>query len=495
MLTLNSQLNLDGPFSLLRAARLKHRAFSPFRNAIPSVMLALACMVATPASAEVRSVTANPAEDCSTQMNIGWHADLGETSCSVVYTQKSDAAWAQAMRVAGKSKRSEVFDGIDSKTSDSKDWKEEAKFLDYGVTLTGLKPDTDYMYKVAVDDTVSTDPARHFKTAGASEFSFLWLSDVHVYTPLPRRTDRLNTVFDAAIKIEPSVDFVYSTGDVVAWGGSYSFWKKLFEQPFSSKYMFADVIGNHDWMKRRDGGNNEFFAVAHNNPTNGYAGQEGVSYWFIYGDVLFMAFNTEAMRDGPEAEAEAKAWAAGVIEKQKGKYKRIFIAQHYNWFDGRNGKSAWYDHWKDFCDEHHVTLAMSGHNHVYQRTHSLWDDQVVSDGLGTVYMVAPSSDGERGVEAGPLTMNAEKLAFTYSSHVYSTDGQVRTVGCVLVDVGPKSIKTRLVYMDEQNQAQIADEHTITTLPTDASRSALPSKRPATKTEKPAPEVTSGTMMQ
>jgi hypothetical protein len=150
MLTLNSQLNLDGPFSLLRAARLKHRAFSPFRNAIPSVMLALACMVATPASAEVRSVTANPAEDCSTQMNIGWHADLGETSCSVVYTQKSDAAWAQAMRVAGKSKRSEVFDGIDSKTSDSKDWKEEAKFLDYGVTLTGLKPDTDYMYKVAV---------------------------------------------------------------------------------------------------------------------------------------------------------------------------------------------------------------------------------------------------------------------------------------------------------------------------------------------------------
>ncbi len=440
-------------------------------------------------------MTANPAEDCSTQMNIGWQADLAETSCSVVYTQKSDGAWAQAKRVAGNSQQSNVFDGIDSKAANGTDWKEEGNFLDFGVTLTGLKPDTEYMYKVAVDDTVSTNPARYFKTAGASEFSFLWLSDSHAYTPLPKRLKNLDTVFEAAIKIEPSVDFVFSTGDVVAWGGSYSFWKKLFEQPFASKYMFADVIGNHDWMMQRNGGKSEFFAVAHNNPTNGYAGQEGVCYWFIYGDVLFMTFNNEAMRTSPEAEAEAKTWAAGVIEKQKGKFKRIFIAEHYQWFEGRNGSSSWYDNWKDFCDEHHVTLALAGNNHVYQRTHSLWDDQVVSDGLGTVYMVAPSSDGERGVEAGPVTINAEKIAATYSSHVKSNKTEVKTIGCVLVDVGPKNIRTRLVYIDDQNQVQVADEHTIATLPTDAPRSALPSKRPATKTVDPSPQVTSGTMME
>jgi hypothetical protein len=274
---------------------------------------------------------------------------------------------------------------------------------------------------------------------------------------------------------------VFATGDVTAWGGSYSFWKKLFEQPFACNYMFADVIGNHDWMMRRNGGNDKFFAVAHNNPTNGYAGQEGVCYWFIYGDVLFMTFNNEAMKIGPQAEAAAKAWAADVIEKQKGKYKRIFIAEHYQWFDGRNGKASWYDHWKDFCDEHHVTLALSGNNHVYERTHTLWDDQVVSDGLGTVYMEAPSSDGERGVEAGPLTMNADKLAFTWSSHVKSSENQVKTIGCVLVDVSPETIKTRLVYLDEAGQAQLADEHTITTLPSDAPRPGLPAKRAVTAT--------------
>jgi len=428
------------------------------------VVPGLLCLVAAPSRAEVRALTANPAEDCSTQMNIGWHADLAETSCTLLYTEKLDTGWAHAKTVAGKGEPVKVFDGISSKTPDNKDWNEEAKLLDYGVTLTGLKPDTEYMYKVVAGAgaDAGAQMVRYFKTAGASEFSFAWISDVHAYTPIPNRLKNLNTVFEAAVKIQPSVDFVFSTGDVVAWGGSYSFWKSLFQQPFVSNYLFADVIGNHDWMIRGKGGSSEFFRVAHHNSVNGYAGQEGVCYWFIYGDVLFLTFNNELMKTSYEAVATAKAWAADVIEKQKGKYKRIFIAEHYQWFDGRNGKSSWYEHWKDFCDEHHVTLALAGNNHVYQRTHTLRDDKVVPDGQGTVYMVAPSSDGERGVKAGAVTMNADKLAFTYSSQVHSNETEVKTIGCVLVDVSPQSIKTRLVYIDDNNQVQVADEHIIET---------------------------------
>lgn len=447
-------------------------------RALSLLILASACLAPMAGWAEVRSITANPAEDCSTQVNIGWHADLAEAKCELVYTEKADAAWAHTTKVAGKSKQSDVFDGIDSKTADGKDWKEEAKFLDYGVTLTGLKPDTEYMYKIAAGGDAAATSVRYFKTAGATEFSFLWLSDVHVYTPIPSRAKNLNAVIEAALKIEPSVDFIFSTGDVVAWGGSYSFWRNLFDQPFAANYMFADVIGNHDWMKRRDGGNSEFFGVAHNNPTNGYASQEGVCYWFIYGDVLCLTFNNEVMKKSPEAEAEAKTWAASVIEKQKGKYKRIFIAEHYQWFDGRAGKTSWYDNWKDFCDEHHVTLALSGNNHVYQRTHTLRGDRVVADGVGTVYMVAPSSDGERGVKAGELTTNADKLAFTYSSQSLSNETEVKTIACVLVDVGPESIRTRLVYLDDKKQVQVADDHTIKTLAADAPRPALAAKAPA-----------------
>ena len=498
MAFINFKIPVDAPSNPSLTPRRRNPVARRMQNHILSLLVpALLLLGQASSNAEVRAVTANPAEDCSTQMNIGWHADLAETTCTFVYTQKSDANWAHPTTVAGKSQRSELFDSIDSKTSAGVDWKEEAKLLDYGVTLTGLKPNTNYMYKITGGGDATTKTVRHFKTAGASEFSFLWFSDAHAYTPIPNRVKSLNGVLDAAINIEPSVDFVFATGDVTAWGGSYSFWKKLLEQPFASNYMFADVIGNHDWMMRRNGGDSKFFAVAHNNPTNGYAGQEGVCYWFIYGDVLFMTFNNEAMKTSPAAEAEAKAWAASVIEKQKGKYKRIFIAEHYQWFDGRNGRSSWYDHWKDFCDEHHVTMALSGNNHVYERTHTLWDDQVVSDGLGTVYMEAPSSDGERGVEAGTLTMNADKLAFTYSSHVPSAGGQVKTIGCVLVDVTPTNIKTRLVYIDDNNQPQVADDFTVATLPSDAPRPGLPARRPAPaqSTETTGPQVTSATLTE
>jgi hypothetical protein len=429
--------------------------------------LVLVCLSQAPARAEVRVVTANPGEDCSTQINIGWHADLNQTACDLVYAERADAAWARAVTVPGAWRRSEVFDGIPSKLPNGQDWDEEAVFLDYGVTLSELEPDTEYMYKVVSGDEESD--VRYFKTAGASEFTFLWFSDCHLYTPLPHRAQNASRVIDEALKIEPSVDFMFSTGDVVAWGGSYSFWVNLFEQPFAKNYMFADVIGNHDWMKRRDGGDDAFFDVPHNNPRNGYAGQEGVCYWFIYGDVLFITLNNEKMRTSDEAVAEAKEWAASVIEEQRGRYKRIFIAEHYQWFDGRNGRSNWYERWKEFCDEYNVTMALSGNNHVYQRTLPLRNDQVVEPGLGTVYMVAPSSDGERGVKAGELTQNTEKLAFTYSSQNHSSESSVRTIGCVLVDVRPDSITTRLVYIDDDKQVQVADETTVATLPSDAPR--------------------------
>ena len=61
------------------------------------------------------------------------------------------------------------------------------------------------------------------------------------------------------------------------------------------------------------------------------------------------------------------------------------------------------------------------------------------------------------MEAGTLTTNADKLAFTYSSHEHSNKTEVKTIGCVLVHVSPKAITTKLVYLDENQAVQVADE--------------------------------------
>jgi hypothetical protein len=390
-------------------------------------------------------------------MNIGWHADIGYTNCFVSYTKKADAAWAHLANVEGTYEYCDAFDGIYSKTASGVDTYEDAVFLDCGVTLTGLERDTEYMYKVCTGSGVSS-PVHYFKTAGAAEFSFLWIGDFHAYPPLSGRLSNAVKVVNAALTIDPRVSFIFSTGDVVAWGGSYSFWKGLYEQDFIKNYMFANILGNHDAMTRTGSTTSDYFMFANNFPRNGYAGQEGVCYWFIYNNVLFITLNNEAMSGKPVGQAAAQNWAAGVIKKLKGQYRYIFIGEHYQWFNGRTGSTSWYANWKDFCDEHGVALALSGNNHIYERTHPLCHDQVVADGKGTVYMEVPSSDGDRGVEAGELTQNTEKLAYTYSSHIKSGNGEVKTMGCVLVKVGAESITTKLVYIDENKLSHVADEH-------------------------------------
>ena len=152
------------------------------------------------------------------------------------------------------------------------------------------------------------------------------------------------------------------------------------------------------------------------------------------------------------------------IRRLHGSYRFLFLAEHYQWFDGRTGKASWYAKWKDFCDEHRVALALSGNNHIYERTHALAHDQVVPDGQGTIYMEVPSSDGERGVEAGRLTQNTEKLAYTYSSHVKSGNGEVRTIGCVLVKLSGDTLATKLVYLDEHQAVHVEDAHAGLALP-------------------------------
>ena len=117
----------------------------------------------------------------------------------------------------------DTFNGIYSKTASGADFYEEAIFLDYGAMLTGLQPDTEYMYKVCAGGGAYS-AVHYFKTAGAAEFSFIWISDFHAYAPLPGRLSNAVRAINAALAIDPSVDFIFSTGDTIAWGGSYSFW-------------------------------------------------------------------------------------------------------------------------------------------------------------------------------------------------------------------------------------------------------------------------------
>lgn len=382
------------------------------------------------------TIITNPGEDASTEMNISWHMDQGISGGQIIYTEKSDTEWAEATTSPGVCKASSVFDGMSSKTASGADVTENPNIQTCTANLTDLESDTEYMYQVGSSTMSST---HYFKTAGAEEFSFVWISDWHAYLPLPGRLINAMGMIDTALGIDPSVDMMYSTGDVAAWGGSYSFWKDMYTNDHYGNYLWASVNGNHDNMDRTNSKNsNQFFKSVNNFPLNGYSGEEGVCYYFKYNNVLFINLNTESLSD-PAEVIKAQEWFCQVVESNPSQY--IFVAQHYEWFNGINGasKSSGYDRWKALFDQYGVDLAMAGNNHIYVRSYPLYQGVVSTDSTkGTVYMQAPSADNERGQAMdATLSYNTDKIAYRF------TEGG-STVGAILVTVNGQKVTTRLL---------------------------------------------------
>lgn len=389
-------------------------------------------------SSDAYMIITNPGEDTSTQMNISWHMDQTSTNGKLIYTTKDDINWANAKTVNGTYKTINHF--------------KDRTVLQYNVNLKNLEKDTEYMYKVG---QVSFSDIHYFKTAGAEAFSFVWAGDWHSYNKLPNRTENATKMISKAIEKDPSVDFMLATGDIVAYGSDYLSWQTLYEQEQYKNYMWVNSIGNHDIINN-DGGNNteEYFASVSNFPKNGYEGQVGKSYYFKYGDSLFIVLNTENTVDF-NARNAAQKWASNVISNNPSKF--VFVALHYQWFSGVTGSNSQYNNWRLFFDNNNVDLAMAGNNHVYVRTHRLFNGEV-NDSKGTVYMQTPSTDNDRGQEMNPTYSNQDKIVTRWTEGVY-------TMGAIIVNVTKDKINTKLIdrsgnIIDEANISARVKEETL-----------------------------------
>ncbi len=195
----------------------------------------------------VYMITTNPAEDCSTAMNIGWFTDLGYTKSYVLYTTADDTEFAKASKAVGEY-NDQNWKWFENRFIGMSGGERFTKgFLDYGVTLENLMPDTDYIYKIA-DGKGGYSKVYKFKTAGQTEFSMMWISDYHLTNyEETTKTPRLDGVVDYLETINKyEIGAVFSTGDSVACGDRIGFWQHLYDRPFMNEYMYFATVGNHD---------------------------------------------------------------------------------------------------------------------------------------------------------------------------------------------------------------------------------------------------------
>lgn len=327
----------------------------------PSRLMSLIIFVAITLFAQAQvpyTVIANPGQDASTTIRLNWHTDEGSGESVCRYTLADDVNWEYVKEAKAHQELCTVFDSIYSKTADGKDFYESARFIRNTLELDSLVPGTQYKYYIDGDNTI-----RYFKTAPRdNNWTVAVISDFHAYAPLPART---RVAMDMLATLEQSngaFDLVLHVGDIIAWGGSYSFWRELYTNEPFKKYVWAGVNGNHDNMSRGYAHqSNEFFRYTNNNPQNGYEDEIGVCYHFTYGNTLFIMLNNESMKTD-EGLQKAQQWVRQVIAANPHRF--VVVMEHYQWFYGETGTSSQYSRWCDLFDECGVDLAIGDRKSV-----------------------------------------------------------------------------------------------------------------------------------
>ena len=398
------------------------------------------------------TIYTNPAQDCSTCMNISWATppgvkcaievrdeETGELTLYEAYDGSGpDLDSVPQIYYESHNYRSRAFKDIRTKNRLNESVREQPVFDKHGYELFDLHPDREYSYRIVTynDSTGQEEYSdrRSFITAGAKEWRAAVIGDFHHYSPLQRRVDAAMGMLDVLDSVADGFDWVLSTGDQVAAGGMYNCWDELSEQPYYVDFMWASVQGNHDQMALDNSvKTDDFFRDSHFFPYNGYEGQEGVSYWFRYGDVLFIMLNNEGMKS-QESLLPALEWMERVVEQNPSKY--VVVVEHHQWIIGQDGTRSQLERFYRTFDRLGVDLALSGHNHVYLRTHPLRDREPVEPEEGTVYVVTPSSDDSRGRDMKHLKDNRDLIDIRWS------EGE-NTVGAMIMDVNPERIEMTL----------------------------------------------------
>ncbi len=417
-------------------------------------------------STNVHHIVTNPAENCSTAMNIGFLAELSYTGCYVQYTTADDTSWANAKtqsgtyKTYGASESSNPFYNVYATSSSNTAYYQTPTFLDYSINLTGLTPDTNYIYRIY--DGSAYSATYSFKTAATSgDWSFVVTGDFHQWYN-STRGDNATKAINAAISLAsqkgyPAVEHIASVGDIAAHGADYLQWQNIYDLPWIKKYSFANAIGNHDAMNRSGSYKNDWNAIMANYPQNGYSAGLGTCFYYIYNDVLFIYI------DYDDTSSAAQSWVDSVCTNMAGQYKYSVLVNHRPATSKTTGKtySYFWNYWADNCDANKIDLVLAGDHHCYMRTYPYYNGSKVtnysaSNPDATVYIAGDSSDGARGVTTSDVSSSMGSSAYV-DAYYYRNENSSSSadITAMLIHVGEDKITTHFVYYETSSSAATA----------------------------------------
>lgn len=244
--------------------------------------------------------------------------------------------------------------------------------------LTGLEPDTAYVYSVGDGSDEGWSELAEFSTAPVEirPFTFIYMGDAQ------NGLDRWGSLLKNAYRERPDAAFYIMAGDLINRGNERWDWDDFF---FNSKGVYerrqlVPAIGNHE-AQGHPTLYLEMFDLLKNGPDQV---EPERAYWFEYSNALFVILDTNF-----DIAAQTD-WLDATLAASDATWK--FVVYHhpaYSSAPNRDNADV-RSEWTPLFDKYAVDMALQGHDHAYLRTYPMKNGVRVSEDEGVVYIVSVS---------------------------------------------------------------------------------------------------------
>ena len=321
--------------------------------------------------------------DASTEVEINYHTRNIYTS--VEYTLASDVDFNNATVVEGTGYY--FTQGTD---------KVIVPFIGRNVmrvSLNGLTPDTNYMYRINKGDGTYSD-TYYFSTAknDGSDSAFMVLADTHYHaqtaedgTFKSHGSEISEGLIQKILEHNSNVDFIATAGDIVDTGGNANTWSVFFEHSKSlQKMVRVGVAGNHEYYISGTGQSDGRYQKAHYaTVNNGPSTQLGLSSYFVYNDILMILIDNE----NGLGRLEMMEWLQDILENVEHRYSIAIMHTPIYYEEDETTNKDRDEKLMGMFEKYSVDLVMAGHYHGHRVRSNYYEGQNSTDKyLGVNYM-------------------------------------------------------------------------------------------------------------
>lgn len=230
------------------------------------------------------------------------------------------------------------------------------------VTVSGLNFGTTYTYQLGDGTNWSVEYTTQTADSDPSEDGFEYLVFGDSQTADQYYGDYMKKALELAIAEFPEADFMMNLGDNIHENNDRNYNAYFTSQDILASTPIAVVMGNHELN----------IGALENHPaltfTNPPAADERQDYWFRYGDVLFITFNSGPQKTSMMEDLD-KLIADAIEAHPDARWK--ILQTHQGFYSNNGGGKVWRRDFVPVISKYDIDMVFVGHHHLYTRTESI----------------------------------------------------------------------------------------------------------------------------